>query len=77
VNNILKNDYSIVASIPINNQPNSMLLYQNPNDYRINLLKETLNHIHIRLTDQLGNALNLNGQYFTMTIQLDCVNFGE
>jgi hypothetical protein len=42
---------------------------------KFNLYSNTINFINIRLADQNNNALNLNGQYFSITLQLDIIKF--
>ncbi len=68
---------SIICSIPLDGQPYSLIAYKNPNDYKLNLYSNNLSVINIKLLDQNGNLINLNGKYFSLTLQLDIVNFVE
>ena len=66
---------SIIASIPLDNQPFSSIIYKNENQFKVNLYSNNLTNINIKLMDQDGNMLNLNGKYFSLTLQLDIVDF--
>jgi hypothetical protein len=75
INNLLNNSHRILCSIPILTPPFSLITYTNTNNFRVNLFNNILNNINIQLVDQDGNLLNLNNQYFSITIQLDVVKF--
>ena len=51
---------NILCSIPISTSPFTMISYHNTNSYKANLNTNVFNNITIKLTDQLGNILNLN-----------------
>jgi hypothetical protein len=75
INNLLNNQHRILCSIPILTPPFSLITYTNNNNFRVNLYNNIINNISIQLIDQDGNLLNLNNQYFSITIQLDVVKF--
>ena len=52
-----------------------MIEYNNVNNFRTNLFINSINKINIRLADDKGNLIDLNGMYFNITIQLDVVQF--
>jgi hypothetical protein len=70
-----KNNYNTLCSIPVLVLPNSLIAYENPNQFKTNLYISEFNSITIILTDQDGNLLNFNGQDFNLTLQLDIVKF--
>ena len=65
---------SIICSIPITTSPFSLITYNN-NGSKFNLYTNFINNISLKLTDQSGVSLNLNGQYFSITLQLDIIKF--
>jgi hypothetical protein len=69
------NNSSILCCIPINDTPYSMIEYNSPNNFRSNLFINSLSKINIKLCDDKGNLIDLNGQYFNMVIQLYVVQF--
>jgi hypothetical protein len=75
LNNQIGNNRSIICSIPVSSQPFSLIVYNNPNNAKFNLYSNTINYINIRLADQNNNPINLNGQYFSITLQLDIIKF--
>jgi len=77
INNQLGSNRSIICSIPITSQPFSLIVYNNLNAAKFNLYSNFLNSISLRLTDQTGTTLNLNNQYFSITLQLDIIKFIE
>lgn len=74
INNQLGSNRSIICSIPITTSPFSLITYTN-NGSKFNLYTNFINNITLKLTDQSGVSLNLNGQYFSMTLQLDIIKF--
>ena len=77
INNQLGSNRSIICSIPITSQPFSLITYNNFNGAKFNLYNNFLNSISIKLTDQTGTTLNLNNQYFSITLHLDIIKFIE
>lgn len=74
INNQLGSNRSIICSIPIITTPFSLITYNN-NGSKFNLYTNFINYINLKLTDQSGVSLNLNGQYFSITLQLDIIKF--
>ena len=70
-----KNKSNIVCSIPITTQPNSIITYLNPNNFKINTYANIISSLKIQLMDQDGNLLNLNGANWSMTLQFDVIDF--
>jgi hypothetical protein len=77
INNNLQNEQNILCSIPVNTQPYSIIDYKNTNDFKVNLHNNFFNSISIKLVDDCGNLVDLNQQYFSLTLQLDIINFVE
>ena len=77
INNQLGSNRSIICSIPITSQPFSLITYNNNNGAKFNLYSNFINNISLRLTDQTETTLNLNNQYFSITLQLDIIKFIE
>lgn len=75
INNLRVNNQDILACIPVTKSPYSLIDYTNQNGFRVNLNTNTLNFINIKLLDQNGRSLEINQQYFSITLQLDIVNF--
>ena len=75
INNSNKFENNILVSIPIDNNPFSMITYTNYNNLKSNLYKNTLGTIQIKLIDQDNNLIDLNGCHWSITIQLDVVKF--
>ena len=71
INNNQKNNGNIICSIPITTPPFSMISYQNHNNIRCNLFNSSISMITIKILDQDGTLIDLNGQYFNLTIQID------
>lgn len=67
-----QNNASILASIPVNTSPNSIITYSN-NGYTKFLVDhfDNFTNLNIRLTDQDGDTLDLNGCHWSMAIQID------
>ena len=68
---------NILATIPVYVAPFSIITYINPNNFRTNLYVNKLEQINIRILDNQGNLVNLNGINYQITLQLDCVKFTE
>jgi hypothetical protein len=66
---------SMIASIPVNAQPNQLISYQNMTAFRNNLYTNVLHSIVIKLIDQNGDIVNLNGAHYSMTLQIDLIKF--
>jgi hypothetical protein len=77
LSSVQQNYRSIICSIPLDGQPFSLIAYKNPNNYKVNLYSNNLSVVNIKLLDQNGNLIDLNGKYFSLTLQLDIINFVE
>jgi len=75
ISNLNNNDMKILCSFPVSNSPYSLITYTNNDKYKIDLNKNTFNTINIKLLNQDEEPLELNQQYFSLTLQLDFVNF--
>jgi len=72
VNSSTPNNSSILCSIPIQSSSGSIISYSNIyNVYNEVYNTHNLTLLHIKLTDQDGDILDLNGCHFSLTIQLD------
>lgn len=68
-------DNNIIASLPVDVSPFSLLTFSNYNNYRFNTFANIMSNLAIRLTDQNGNLLDLNGCEWSMTLQLDIIDY--
>ena len=75
INKISSNNKSIICSIPVMTQPFSVIHYVNSTGFKINSFTNTISTLQIKLTDQLGTLLDLNGSNWSMTLQVDIVDF--
>jgi hypothetical protein len=75
ISNLNNNDMKILCSFPVNNAPYSLITYTNNDKYKIDLNNNVFNSINIKLLNQDEQPLELNQQYFSLTLQLDFVNF--
>ena len=75
ISNLNNNDMNILCSFPVPNAPYSLITYTNTDNYKIDLNKNTFNTINIKLLNQDEEPLELNQQFFSLTLQLDFVNF--
>jgi hypothetical protein len=72
INSIRPNDTSILCSIPINSVSDSIISYTNNFNVSNDVYNTTnLTLLHLKLTDQDGAILDLNGCHFSLTLQLD------
>lgn len=72
VNSSTPNNSSILCSIPITSSQGSMISYSNIYDIKNEVYHtNNLNLLHIKLTDQDCDILDLNGVHWSMTLQLD------
>lgn len=68
---------NILATIPVFVAPFSIITYQNPNNFKTNLYINKLDQIQIRILDNEGRLVDMNGINYQMTLQLDCIKFTE
>lgn len=66
---------TILASIPVITQPQGLISYENKSLYKANLYVGELSVLAIKLKDNRGNLLDMNGCDYTMTLQIDSVPF--
>ncbi len=66
---------TILASIPVITQPQGLISYENKSQYKTNLYVGELSILAIKLRDNRGNLLDMNGCDYTMTLQIDSVPF--
>ena len=72
INSSTPNNSSILCSVPVQSSPGSILTYSNQyNVYNEVYNTHNLTLLHIKLTDQDGDILDLNGCHFSLTVQLD------
>lgn len=64
-----------LCTIPVNSPPNSNIVYHNTNSFTTNLYSNILNDIVIKLVNQDNALLDLNGLDWSITLQLDIVDF--
>jgi len=64
-----------LCTIPVTTQPYSNIVFENYNNFTSNLYTNLLNEITIKLTDQNNNIINLNGLHWSLTLQLEIVDF--
>jgi hypothetical protein len=69
------NNNNTICSIPIITQPYSIITFQNQNNFRVNTYTNTISTLAIKLMDQTGRLLDLNGANWSMTLQFDVVDF--
>ena len=72
VNSSTPNNSSILCSIPITSSHGSIITYSNIYDVKNEVYHtNNLNLMHIKLTDQDCDLIDLNGCHFSLTLQLD------
>ena len=72
VNSSTPNNSSILCSIPITSSHGSIISYSNIYDVKNEVYHtNNLNLMHIKLTDQDCDLIDLNGCHFSLTLQLD------
>lgn len=69
------NNRNILASIPVGCAPFGLIVYENTSQYKTNLYVGEFNFVDIRLIDNNGNIIDMNGCDFCMTLQLDVIPF--
>ena len=75
INKTAVNNNSILCSIPIMTQPYSIITYVNSNNFKVNTFTNTIKTLSIKLSDQTGQLLDLNGANWTMTLQFEIVDY--
>ena len=69
------NNRCTLCSIPVYLNPLGVLIYQNPNNFRINTFSNELTHISLSFRDQNENPIDFNGGSWSINLQMDIVNF--
>ena len=75
INKVQKNNFCILCSVPITCTPFSLIEYINRTNFKTNLFLNRISNIKIKLTDDNGNLIDLNGCHYSLTIQLDVISF--
>lgn len=65
----------LLCTIPLDVAPFGLITYKNTNNYRCNTYMNNLDHVEIRITDQSGRVLDLNGGDWCLNFQIDIVDF--
>ena len=73
--NLLNNNKNVLCSIPITSGPYTTISYVNTNNFSVNLFNNILSTINIKILDIDGQLINFNNQFYSLTLQLDIVNF--
>ena len=71
------NNKQILCSIPVNVSPFSIIIYQNLTGFKTNIFNNNLSYVNLKLIDQDGMLINLNGCHWSCVLQIDVVNFTE
>jgi hypothetical protein len=66
---------NVLCSFPVETPPYSLITYKNTNSFKTNLYSNTISYINIRIADHTNNLIDLNGCHFSMTLQIDVVDF--
>lgn len=73
INSSTPSNASILASISVTGNPNSIIHYENTTSkHKIHTLNN-INNLHIKLTDQDGDLLELNSINWSMTLELTII----
>jgi hypothetical protein len=75
INNNAQNEQNILCSIPVDGQPYSTIVFKNSSNFKVNIYDNVFNNISIKLIDDNGRDIDLNAQFFSLTLQLDIINF--
>ncbi len=69
------NNQTVLCSIPIYSQPYSIIQYYNYNNFKSNLFINSISNIDLKLIDEYGEAIDLNGLNWNITLTLEIVQF--
>ena len=73
INNSTPSNAGILASISVTGNPNSIIHYENTTSkHKIHTLNN-INNLHIKLTDQDGDLLELNSINWSMTLEITII----
>jgi hypothetical protein len=62
---------SMISSIPVDVGPFGLVIFKNHNSYKMNIGNTIPNQINVKLIDQLGQIINLNGLHYSICFQID------
>ena len=72
INNSTPNKSNILCSIPVDSSHHSMISYSNIYNVRNMIYNvHNLTNLHVKLTDQDDDVLDLNGVHWSLTLELD------
>ena len=72
INNSTPNNCTILSSVPLTSGQLSVINYNNVNNVRSRVDNiRNFTQLHVSLTDQDGDILDLNGCHFSLTLQID------
>lgn len=77
INKISPHTNNILCRLPVDVKPFEILTYTNTTGFKVNLFTNVLNTLMIKICDRDGNAIDFNGVDWSMTLQLDIVDFVE
>ena len=72
-----QSELGVLISLPIIESPFSIITYRGDTLHQQCLYKNAFSTIQIRLTDQNGKPLDLNGIHWAITLQLNVIKFVE
>jgi len=70
IDSLTKTNSTIVCNIPVSCNPNEMILFDKRSDFEFKINEDNLNSLKIRLTDGVGNLLDLNNQNWNMSFEI-------
>ena len=68
-----KNFSSILQKIPITQQGNGVVFFNNKSGYKTQIFDKIISEIHIQILDENQNILNMNNAQWRMTLGLDFI----
>jgi hypothetical protein len=71
------NKTKLLCSIPIDVQPNGMILYKNHNNFRSNTYSSMIPDLKIQICDEDGDLIDLNDSCWSMVLQFDIVKIND
>ena len=69
------NNKKILCSIPVNVSPFSIIIYHALSHFRTNLFNNNLSFVSLKLIDQDGLLIDLNGCHWSCVLQIDVENY--
>jgi len=70
-------NHSILCSIPVSVGPYNNIIYHNLSGSKVNIDTNTFSSIIIKIADQESNTIDLNNIGWSMTLQIDVVDYVE